>query len=185
MAELQAQPDKNKETPDPEPDQTPAGEKATDTPGPVPYDRFKAVNDDLAAHKKQLAALAKADAARQKAEEEADSKRLADQQEWQALATKNADKAAAATGELEALKPNYDKAIAVLEKFAALQMAAVPDIYRPLLEKLPVVERLDWLTENQEKLQPRSGGAIPATPPARGNGRMTDEERRRQAAKTF
>lgn len=48
-------------------------------PGPVPYDRFKQVNDELKTMREQLAAI---EAERKKAGE----KQLAEQQEWQKLA---------------------------------------------------------------------------------------------------
>ena len=65
---------------------TPAGAQNTDTPAPVPYDRFKAVNDELAEMRKWRKEREAEQANAAKAAKDAEAQRLAQQQEWQTLA---------------------------------------------------------------------------------------------------
>lgn len=67
---------------------TSAGTQNTDTPGPVPYDRFKAVNEELAELRKWRKAQEAQAAEAKKAADAAEAERLAKAQEWQKLAEK-------------------------------------------------------------------------------------------------
>ena len=72
--------DNNVTTPTPEPQKpSPAPEPEGNQPGPVPYDRFKQVNDEL---KTMRDRMAKIEADKKTADEE----RLKKQEEWQKLA---------------------------------------------------------------------------------------------------
>jgi hypothetical protein len=65
---------------------TPAEAQNTDTPAPVPYDRFKVVNDELAELRKWRKAQEAEQAKAAKATKDAEAQRLTQQQEWQKLA---------------------------------------------------------------------------------------------------
>lgn len=165
---------------------TPTEAKNTEQPGPVPYDRFKQVNSELKALREQQAAYEKEKADRERAEKEAAEKRLAEQQKFEELAAQRQQERDEAQQSAEALKATVDKQTAVLQALYDARKSAVPEMYQPLLDQLDLTDRLQWIAENEEKLTPAKAlNGIPATPPAKGRGEISDEERRRRAARTF
>jgi hypothetical protein len=169
--------------------QDPAAEpKTTDTDGekgPIPYERFKEVNDRAKTYETRLAELEKLNTERETEAEKARTDRLKEQEKFQELATEW-------EGKFNELSPQHDAVVAELKvaneiigKFADAQMEAVPELYRDIVAKLPLTERLAWLTENSEKLGKTSPKGVPATPAGSGAGDISDEERRKKSARTF
>lgn len=74
------------------------------TPGPVPYDRFKEVNEALKAATDQLAAL-------EKAKEDAEEKDLKEKEDWKTLAEKREAELAVERAKLLRLKVAGEKGI--------------------------------------------------------------------------
>lgn len=111
----------------------------------------------------------KADAAAQKAREDAEAKALADQQKFQELADKRGKaltdleaSTATLTVQLEAEQgkaQRYEKALTAL---LTEQRKRVPDHLHGLLDKLPVDEQLTWIATNGDKLTTTAG--VPSTP---------------------
>jgi hypothetical protein len=178
--------DRQEETTEPQAGQATAAEPQntdTATPGPVPYERFKEVTDALRelkawkAQQEQAAAAAKTEA------DKAKQKQLREQEKWQELATAHEQKVAELEPQLQAATAERDRAYEVLEAHAESLLDSVPALFRPLVESLPVLERLAWLTENRDKLTLNGGRAAgtPQTPNGTGRGVMTDEERRQKA----
>jgi hypothetical protein len=171
----------------PQPDspaETPPGAKSPEAPGPVPYDRFKEVNEKSKELEKRLAQYEQEKTAAQKAQEEADSKRLEEQQKWQELAEKRGQKAQEAETGLTAATERLGRYETALTSFLQAEKAAIPDIFHDLLGKMDVVEQLEWIAANKAKLTIKTPNGIPATPPPKGKGELSPEERRRQAART-
>ena len=102
--------------------------------GPIPYDRFKAVNDQLAQLKEMVAQYDNDKAKRAKAEKEADEKRLAEQAQFEELAEKRRLELETVTGEIETSKATIAAQTAVLQALYDSRKGAVPEMYQPLLE---------------------------------------------------
>jgi hypothetical protein len=64
-------------------------------------------------------------------------------------------------------------------------MARVPELYRSAIERLTIMERLEWLTENGDKLTKEQPTGVPSTPKGQGRGEISPEERRRRSPRTF
>ena len=131
---------------------------------------------------------ADAEAAQQRAQQEAEEARLAEQQQYQELADKR-------KVELEALKPLADKARADLERYSKALAASVekaregaPSYVIELLDRLDPVVQLEYLTAHAaEWQQTQTGGGPqgpPKTPKPRGDGQLGEAERRRRAYRT-
>ena len=97
----------------------PAEAKNTDTPAPVPYDRFAEVN-------KELAALRKWRAEQEKATTKAEAERLAKMGEWETLAKQNETTAQGLAAELEALKAQLAEAATAVEATYQARLAGLP-----------------------------------------------------------
>ena len=150
-------------------------------------DLDRILTDRLARQEKKL---------RRELEDQADKtkeKELADAAEWQTLAEKRQKQIAALeqrVGELEqqtetAVK--YEKALAVYVKQLS---EGLPAPILALMEPMDQAARLEWLTANRaqftkadtpETAVPPAGNGVPPTPPASGEARFTDEQRRKQA----
>lgn len=122
----------------------------------------------------------KADAAAQKAREEAESKALADQQKFQELADKRGKaltdleaSATTLTTQLEAEQGKAQRYEKALTAMLAEQRKRVPEHLHGLLDKLDPAEQLEWIAGNGDKLTTATG--VPATPKQQGG--MTDAQR--------
>jgi hypothetical protein len=69
--------------------------------------------------------------------------------------------------ERDRLKAEHDALTAVVEAQANSMLEGVPEHLKPLIEKMPVADRLSYLTENRERLIPRR---------AAGPGQLGPEE---------
>ena len=156
-----------------------------DPPGPIPYERFKEVNDRAKTYETRLAELETLNADRETAEETKRQDRLKEQEKFQELAVEW-------EGKFTAMKPLFEAATAELEtvkellgRYATTQTERVPELFREVVANMPLIQRLEWLTENSEKLGEDSPKGIPATPVGGGTGELSDDDRRRRAARTF
>ena len=110
--------------------------------------------------------LAREKAAREKdaakAKETAEAEALKKNQEWQALAEKNAAKLA----ELEPLSEQVTRYKGALEKYLANEKKDLPKHVLVLLEKLDPVEQIEYIATNRAELGKGAAGTdgIPASP---------------------
>ena len=114
-----------------------------------------------------------------KAKDEAEADSLKKNQEWQALAERNAAKASelqAKLGELEPLSDQVTKLSGALSKYLEAEKKDLPKHVLVLLEKLDVVEQIEYLALNREALG-RSGRVegVPASPNAKQRS-LSEEE---------
>lgn len=113
-------------------------------------------------------AAKEAEAAKQKAEEMV----LEKQQEWEKLAKQREAKLAELNAQteqsaesLKAVEENYSTLETAVSTFVEAQLSRVPEPTRQLLDKLPLVDRLEWLASNAESIK-KQVHAIPETPSA-------------------
>jgi chromosome segregation ATPase len=161
--------------------------KNTDNqPGPIPYDRFKEVNDSLKATKKQLDELLADKEKREKERKEAEDKRLESQKEFETLANERKSKLDDAEKTINTYKAELDAQTAVLSALYESRKGLVPEMYQPLLDEMSLIKRLEWIAANESKLKPAStNNGIPHTPNPKGTGEMTPEQRRAKAKSTW
>ena len=170
------------------PGQQPDVAKNTDPqPGPIPYERFKEVNEQYKQLKSQLDGLLSEKEKREKEQKEADEKRLEAQKEFETLANERKaelEKAAQANGNYKA---EIERQTAVLQALYEARKGLVPEMYQPLLDEMDLVKRLQWIADNESKLKPASNGAngIPNTPNPKGQGDLTPDQRRAAAKRTW
>jgi len=168
----------------------PAEAKKPDTaaPEPVPYDRFREVNERAKTLEVEVERFKSAEAKRADDEKKGKEKQLAAEAKWQELATARESERDTAVTERDTLKSQVAAYEAALQRVYEGRVTAVPEMYRPLLSQLPLPERMTWIAENEDKLtangKPAPGG-IPSTPNPKGAGALTDDERRKRAARTF
>lgn len=162
--------------------------KNTDNqPGPIPYERFKEVNDQYKAMKSQLDELQKEKEKREKDAKEAEEKRLESQKEFETLANERKTELDKANETITTYKAELEAQTAVLTQLYESRKSLVPEMFQPLLEGMDLVKRLQWIAENESKLKPASNGVngIPHTPNPKGTGDLTPEQRRARAKSTW
>ena len=124
----------------------------------------------------------KQEADAKKAQEAAEAKRMEEQQEFQKLAETRQAKIAELEKQLADLQPTKERVIqleGVLKTYLDKEREGLPDAIKGLLDSLDVVKQLEWLAANKKTI--KGASAIPATPAAKGDGKMTDDERRKRA----
>jgi hypothetical protein len=171
-----------------QPGQQPDAAKNTDNqPGPIPYDRFKEVNDSLKATKKQLDELLADKEKRDKDAKEAEEKRLESQKEFETLANERKSELEKANESINTYKAELEAQTAVLSALYESRKGLVPEMYQPLLDEMSLIKRLEWIAANESKLKPASNGSngIPHTPNPKGTGELTPDQRRAMAKRTW
>ena len=140
----------------------------------------------------------KAEEERSEAERKAREDALKEQEDWKRLAEERTNTIAEKDRrieELSALETERDSANertqALEERLKGLikpQLEAVPELYRPFVEKMTVEEQAEWLEQNAEKLGTQNGpgraaGSRPTgrahTPPRQEADREAREHQRR------
>lgn len=135
--------------------------------------------------------LEKAQREAAKDQDEAEQKRLIEQQEWQKLAEQRQAKIAEIEKQVSEMTPfkerveRYGKALmAHLET----QRQGLPAHVLTLLDKLDPAEQLEYIAANAEALKPQQPpqqkppAGVPTTPPPNGgNNQLTPEEKRKRA----
>jgi uncharacterized protein (DUF3084 family) len=175
--------------PEKQPGQQPDAAKNTENnqPGPIPYERFKEVNDQYKAMKSQLDELQKEKEKRDKDAKEAEEKRLESQQQFEQLANERKTELEKANSEISTYKAELEAQTAVLSALYESRKALVPEMFQPLLDSMDLVKRLQWIAENESKLKPASNGVngIPHTPNPKGQGELTPDQKRAKARRTW
>lgn len=128
----------------------------------IPKARFDEINEKY----KALTLAQEKQAAQKAAAEKAE---LEKRQEYQALYETTNAQATAALAELEKVKAEQDKATAVLAALWEAKKGIVPEVYRELVEALPLTGRLEWLAKNESKLTPAAKGGTPSPQGSNGN----------------
>ncbi len=174
--------------PEKQPGQQPDAAKNTENnqPGPIPYERFKEVNDQYKAMKSQLDELQKEKEKRDKDAKEAEEKRLESQQQFEQLANERKTELEKANSEISTYKAELEAQTAVLSALYESRKALVPEMFQPLLDSMDLVKRLEWIAANEFKLKPANGAnGIPPTPNPKGQGELTPDQRRERSKRTW
>lgn len=148
---------------------------------------FQRKVDDLLKERLDRAAKT-AEQKAQKAREEAQAEAAAKNGEWQQLAEQRAAKIAeletqAAT--LDATTTRAQRYEQALAKQVEVLRKDVPKHLAPLLDKLDVVEQLEWLAANRDAVAPKQPNGVPATPRAQGGMDAAAQAEARQQAASF
>ena len=160
------------------------GTQNTDTqqPGPVPYDRFKTVNDQLAELKKWKAEQDKAATAAKKAADAAETARLAEQGKFKELA----DQANAKASELEPFRDKAARYEGALGKLLAKERDGLPKHILPLLDKLDPAEQLEYIAEHKAELgKPAAPNLNAKDGQGGGDGKSLSEAERKELAARY
>lgn len=145
------------------------------------------LRQEAAKHRTELKKLQEAEEERAKKQKEADEKRLESQKEFETLANERKAELEKAQGEITTYKAELEAQTAVLSALYESRKSLVPEMFRPLLDSMDLVKRLQWIAENESKLKPASNGVhgIPHTPNPKGTGDLTLEQRRARAKSTW
>lgn len=166
---------------------------ATGTNGGNSTERtFTQADVDRIVNERLKRAAEKADEERQKAEADAEAKRLEDQKEFETLATQRAERIRELETKLEqatAVEQELERSNKALETYVAALRDGLPQSVLVLLDGRPLPDQLEWLTQNRDevlgqKSAPEKPKGVPASPKASGNG-IPDDEKRRRAANTW
>ena len=148
---------------------------------------FQRKVDDLLKERLDRAAKT-AEQKAQKAREEAQAEAAAKNGEWQQLAEQRAAKIAeleAQTAALDATTTRAQRYEQALAKQVEVLRKDVPKHLAPLLDKLDVVEQLEWLAANRDAVAPKQPNGVPATPRAQGGMDAAAQAEARQQAASF
>lgn len=157
-----------------------------DEPENFSRDYVQELRQEAAKYRTELKQLQEAEAERQKKAKEAEEKRLESQKEFETLAAERKQELEQANGTIEDYKGQLERQTAVLTALYEARKTAVPEMYQPLLDKLDLVDRLQWIADNEAKLKPANGAnGIPATPVPKGMGELTPEQKRAKAKRTW
>lgn len=160
----------------PETQNNPSTETKNTEVSTVPYDRFKEVNDKAKALEAQLAQFTEAETKRKADAEAAEKKRLEEQQKFEELyKAADADKTALTekVTQMQAQVKAYTNALTAQWES---EKGLIPDMYQGLVEALPLEQRIQWLSDNKEKLAKKTTGG--GTPTRRTQTQVTEPERR-------
>jgi len=154
-------------------------------PGPVPYDRFKTVNESLKQTQAELKKMQDAEAERQAAAKEAEEKGMLDQQEFEKLATKRKGELQAVTERVATLEAENKKNEEALTKYLEAARKDLPEHILALLDKLDTVDQLEYIAANRETLGAKLPDGPGKLPKSKGNnGSLSEDEKRKRAAQT-
>lgn len=134
------------------------------TPKTIPYDRFQEVITERNSLRQSIAEFEQAKEEQRKADEKAERERLEKNQKFEQLAQTLQEENATLQSDNESLKTAKDKAFDILTKSYESQVQKVPEIYRSLLEKMDLLERLEWVADNGNELQEEKPKGIPPSP---------------------
>jgi len=115
-------------------------------PDPIPYVRFKAVNDQL------KDALKKVED-NEKAQSDAETKRLAEEGNWKTLH----ERAEARIKELEPLQAQYDELATVVSDMLADAKKGLPKHIAELLDDRPLKWQHEYLKSHKNELEQKKG----------------------------
>jgi chromosome segregation ATPase len=141
------------------------------TPGPVPYSRFKEVNEERKNLQQRIQALEAAERKRQEDADKAEQQRLEEQNKFEELAqTRKAkvDELTSANDQLTAQTQTLQERVTALEAALAAyrdkEIEGLPDSVKALLAEQPVEKQLEWLAANKESVTKLSPDGVPPSP---------------------
>lgn len=120
-----------------------------------------------------------------KEREAAEAAGLAEQQKFKELADKHAAKVAEIEPQLATVSEKAERYEKALTGYLATLRKAVPTNILPLLDKLDVVDQLEWIGANADKTAAPTTQGIPATPKPAGNTTQADKEKARADQASF
>lgn len=85
-------------------------------------------------------------------------------------------------GDPQQLSEALEAAEAIIEKQVEALKENLPDEQKDLLARIPVIDQLEWLVENGKAFRP---SGVPKTPNGDKPGKLSEEDKRKQAARTF
>lgn len=134
------------------------GKTFTQTTGQIVFASEAEYQKDLEAKLKERLEREQAKAAKaaEKARAEAEAKALQEQGEFKKLAEKQAaelESYKAKAAELEGVSAEAKRLTNALIKYRDAQFTVIPEHIKPLLEKLDVVDQIEWLSANADKLR--------------------------------
>jgi flagellar motility protein MotE (MotC chaperone) len=124
---------------------------------------------------------AEADEARKAAERQAEESRLAEQQKFQELADKRKAQLETLEPQVKTLQEQVERYRSALEQYTKAALEQAPDFVRPLLEKMDPVDQLQYLSEHAAAFAAGAADGPPKTPKPRGEGELSDDERKKRA----
>lgn len=155
----------------------------------------KALDAVIAARLKREREKWQEEAARRvkEAEEASETKRLEDEQKWEALAHRNQQKATEAATRLEEVETRYRNAEQVLTRILDAKLRDLPSAVTDLLKGRDIVDQLAIVeafvasqpAPPETEGSPRPTGTTPPSPRPQGARSLTAEERRARARTTF
>ena len=149
-------------------------------------DYVQELRQEAAKYRTELKQLQEAEAERQKKAKEAEEKRLESQKEFETLASERKQELEQANNTITTVQAELERQTSVLSALYESRKTAVPEMYQPLLDKLDLVDRLQWIADNEAKLKPVNGAnGIPTTPVPKGMGELTPDQRRQKAKRTW
>ena len=128
----------------------------------IPIARFNEVNN-------RLKAMVAAQEGEAKAREKAETAALVEQNKFQELYNAATLQAKVDNEELAQLRASDLKNTAVLTALWESKATLVPELYRSLVEALPLPDRLDWIARNESHIAKPAGGT-PSNQAGTGNG---------------
>jgi len=128
----------------------------------IPIARFNEVNN-------RLKAIVAAQEGAARAREKAETAALVQQSAFQELLNVAAAQAKVDNEELVRLRDSDLKYTAVLTALWESKAKLVPELYRSLVEALPLPDRLDWIARNESHIAKPAGGT-PSNQSGTGNG---------------
>ena len=161
-------------------------EEETKEPENFSREYVQELRQEAAKYRTELKQLQEVESDRQKKAKEAEEKRLESQQQFEQLANERKAELETANTNLATVQAQLDRQSAVLDALYESRKTAVPEMYQPLLDKLDLVDRLQWIADNEAKLKPANGvTGIPNTPTPKGMGEMTPDQKRARAKRTW
>ncbi len=120
-----------------------------------------------------------------KEREAAEAAGLAEQQKFKELADKHAAKVAEIEPQLATVAEKAERYEKALTGYLGALRKTVPANILTLLDKLDVVDQLEWIGANADKVAAPTTQGIPATPKPAGNQTQADKEKARSDQASF
>lgn len=117
--------------------------------------------------------------------EAAEAAGLAEQQKFKELADKHAAKVAELEPQLTTVTEKAERYEKALTGYLATLRKTVPANLLTLLDKLDVVDQLEWIGANADKVSAPTVQGVPPTPKPNGNQTEADREKARSSQANF
>lgn len=165
--------DKDKEKPKEEGQTPPEEKKNPEQPGKVEFSAEQQQEVERIVRERLAREKDKNKKTEEKARQDAEAEVLKKSEEWKQLASTYEERLAALSGmeeQLEAEKSRAAKYEKILLGYLADMMKDIPPHIKALIEKLDVVEQMEYLQKNVEQLKPTGEGKKPVPPSPKPDG---------------